>query len=235
MKILELKGIIKFDIIEILINIHLPISFLGLIANLMNVFVFSSKTFKENIFHYLLIHSISETFYFVFKIIVLFPYYSSLYSNSLSSSYLSKSIVLYIEFYVSPMFALFSLIIEIIITIHRLMVVTNSNFRVRVSSFLLTGLIFLIVSLIYSPKFIFNKIIKMKSNETGYTIAKTDYGLKYDGYYSFIVNVFRGPFCVSVLTILNLITLFKFKKQMKNKKKIKRISFDQSNSLMTIF
>jgi hypothetical protein len=218
------------EIQAIIINLAL---FFGLITNLINMIIFSNKCFREKIFRYLIVHSISETLYFFFTILLFFPYCVWICPKEISSSYFSNMIILYIDKYLTSVLALFSLMIEMKITIQRYLVVKNEKIVSSINYLKQVGIIFTISSIVYMPELFFNKIIKLQVNQTEskhfYRVTKTDHGIKYNGTYSMVVNLIRGPIFVSVLTIFNLLTIIKFRKQMETKKLIKRISFKKSN------
>jgi hypothetical protein len=209
---------------------------IGVVTSLINAIIFSkTKMFKDKIFRYLLIHSIAEFFYFVVMLLFIIPYCNLLCPSSITQSYFAKVIVIYVDIYLSSVLAFFALIIEISITIQRYLVVTNWSLLWQRHHYLkISGIVFLISLLVYSPEIFFNKIVKINETTTSdswnnkYQLVETGYGNKYYKNYSMFVNLLRGPIFVSALTILNLITLIKFKRTMKNKKQIKRISFNNS-------
>jgi hypothetical protein len=204
----------------------IPIRIFGVIANSINIIIFWNHNFKEKIFTFLFIHSVSEFFYFLVTLLNLIPY-CILCGESLQKRYSSQFIVIFIDKYLSSSFAVFSLFIEVLISLHRYTVVANYNLFKRNYMPLYISMLAIVASLIYTPELFINQIVMLESNRSTvsnyYKVTSTQFGIENRtalNYYSLVVNLVRGPVCVTILTVLNILTLNRFRKQIQLKKGI---------------
>jgi hypothetical protein len=195
----------------------------GCLTNLTNVVIFSDKKFKDKIFQYLFYHSLSELFYLLLVPFSLIHACMSTCKESLSKSFIANIILLYNTIYFTSCLAIFAIFLEVTISFQRYLVVSNSRFcgiikngspRVISSFLLVLALIF------YLPELINYRIIKYSAIPGLYTLKKAYKSKVYD-YYVYMVLLTRGPISTLVLTLINSLTLVKFRKQMDKKKMIK--------------
>jgi hypothetical protein len=223
----------------------IPVRFFGLISSLVNIIIFWHRRggFKDNIFRLLLIHSISEFIYYVVTSFLLIAY-CQYCSEIVKNSYFVEFIIIYFDRYLSSSLVLLSLLIEIAITIYRYLVVISykTNHYNKDYSLLITAILASVSFSIFIPELITYRIVKTPINSTtiDYGRELTQFGKENKVFYSHyrvLVNILKGPICLSILTVFNLLTLFKFRKQMNYKKKIvmnlndKRLQIDHGNSL----
>jgi hypothetical protein len=200
----------------------LCIELCGIIANLINIIMFSNKQFKDNIFKYLFVYSISEFLYLFCIIIVHYRYFDK-------KSLTSVMIQLILEDYLTSSLAIFSIFIEITISIQRYLIISNSRKLkiIKNGSPYVMQIVLLFVALVYYlPDLILNKVVNDDDpkDNSKYSLEKTS---NYK-YYSLIVNTFRGPVCLTILIILNLISIRKFRNQMKIKSALRRKKSEQT-------
>jgi hypothetical protein len=216
-----------FNIMKYLILVEMPLSLFGTMTNLINIIIFSNKRFKDKVFNYFLYHSLSEFLYLICIDFSFVPFCGSYCGPSIGQTYFAKFLIVYIFDYFTSSLAIFNILIEITISYQRLLTILNASFCGSIkngSPHLITFIIFIISLIYYSPQAIFIRIIKTNSNETlnGYTyniiglINKDIFG-----YYETVVSIIRGPICVFILTVINIIILIKFKNQMNKKKNMK--------------
>lgn len=219
----------NFSIYNLSLLLMVPIRIFGSITNLINAIIFRNKEFKDNVFKYLLINSISEFIYLFILNLTVFSYCGSFCGPNIRESFYAKFILLYIDIYITSCLAMFSIFIELTVSLQRLLVVSNLNICkiIKQGSPYLVMSILLIISLItYLPFIITQKISRISfSNETtentNYYEIKKIIKSNFNSYYGVFITVFRGPVCTFFLTIINLRTLIKFKKQMQRKQLIK--------------
>jgi hypothetical protein len=144
------------------------------------------------------------------------PYCGNFCKDSVKYSLVAILFQLYIDIYLTSCLAIFAIMLEITISFQRYLVVSNRNilnFLKTKSPTIISSVLFILSLLIYLPAII-NFRIACQSNGL-YTITS-----KYDNIYKiyvFIIFIFRGPFCTVISSIVNLMTLVKFRNQMKIK------------------
>jgi hypothetical protein len=228
--------IVKFNIEHLLTMIDIPITILGSITNLINIIIFNNKTFKDKIFTYLLYHSIAEFIYLFLCTLLSIPYCGIYCDFKIRNSYISMFIELAIDDYFTSCLAIFNTFLEIFISLQRYSLLSSIN--LNWSSYRISITLLIISLLYYSPVLFIFKIEQINDNlipyhlringEKYYDKVLTNFSLNHQNfqeYFEFIVNFIRGPVCMALLTIINIITLFKFRKQIKKKLQIKRKQF----------
>jgi hypothetical protein len=190
----------------------------GCITNAINISVFMNSKFKDKIFDYLLLMSMSEFIYLLLIIFMAIPFaiYGSIDSGKFTMYY-----KFYVDDYFTSCLAIFNLFIEISISFHRYLIVSNKKFcsllRNR-SPYLVSFILFTISIIFYSPEVILREI------NFNYTtnIHKIKERSTYHRYFNSILQFFRGPICFVGLFTINLMTLSKFQAQMKSKNRMRR-------------
>jgi hypothetical protein len=198
-----------------------PIRIFGVLTNFINIIILRDKKFKDKTFKYLFYYSISEFVYLFFLCILTIPYCGNYCYDSLKYSLISQLLRLYIDQYFTSCLAVFSITIEITISLQRYLIVSNKNFckmikdgsPLKISCFLL-----LLSLLFYLPIAIIEKVKRKYPNKNLYEL---DMGGEVDQYYTYVTVIIRGPIFTLVLTFINLLTLIKFKEQMYKKTAIK--------------
>jgi hypothetical protein len=200
--------------------IDFSIEIFGIVTNIMNAFIFSRKDFKDGIFAYFYIHSLSIIIYNGFNI---FGIIEDCGPPNIRESYFSKWLTLYNKKFFTSSLAIFSIFLELTISLHRYLTVTNSSCCSIIknkSPFLVSSILFIISFLYYLPVVFFSEIVRIdKSNY--YSIAESKIAKKNQTlilYYSVMINLFRGPIFLSILATINLLTLRKFRNQMIKKR-----------------
>jgi hypothetical protein len=201
----------------------IPLRTFGLLTHLINIIIFSDKKFKDSTFKYLLYHSICEFTYLTLASLTAISYCGSFCDDSFKESLLSKIIELYIDDYLTSSLAIFAVMIEIMISFHRYLIVSNSSFCGVIkngSPLKITLLLFSLSLFFYLPVLIFFRIKQSATSAHIYQLVKIS---EIYSYFSYIVLAIRGPIFTLILTIINYFTLIKFKKQMVKKKTIKLV------------
>jgi hypothetical protein len=214
-------SISSYDEEENLISLvfYIPLGIFGSFQSLINIIIFSNKKFKDKIFRYFLYHSMSEFVYLLSEILFFVSYCGQFCSDEYNYSFMVKVIQVYLDFYFTSFLAFFGIMIEITISFQRYLVVSNRTFcKIIRNPLLVTILLFIISSVLYAPILINFRIIRLYDDLAFYDYIQIVDQTLYKYYFLFISTV-RGPIFTIMLTIVNLLTLVKFKKQM-NKKRI---------------
>jgi hypothetical protein len=231
---------IKFNIDHLFTMIDIPVTIFGTFTNLVNIIIFSHKTFKDKIFTYLLFHSTAEFLYLFMMNFIPFPYCGVYCDFTVRNSRISILIELVIDDYLTSCLAIFNILLEVFISLQRYSLLSSiSCFRfnflnMNSSPYYVLIIIGIISLLYYLPIFLIFEISqiddtmipnRLKMNGEKYFVkTSTQFSIEHESvqeYFEFIVNFFRGPVCMAMLTLINLLTLLKFRKQIKKKIKIK--------------
>jgi hypothetical protein len=213
-------------VLEVLLNSDVTvfttlITIFGVLTNFINIIIFSDKKFKDKTFTYLLYFSISEFLYQFLLILSTITFCGNYCSDSFRYSLIPQLIKLYSDEFLTSCLAIFSISIEITIVFLRYLVVSNKSFcKIIKEPFKFSIILFFISFLFYSPIIIAERIIKKYADQNIYHVVNTMDGKLYR-YYSYITVIIRGPICTMLLTVINLITLINFRKQMDKKKAIR--------------
>lgn len=153
----------------------------GLITNSLNIIVFLNKKMKDPSFKYMLCISISDFIYL--GLLIFMPFIHNIKSKEAD---LYKT---YIQDYFTSCLSMIGLFSEITLSIQRYLILTNTIYSVNAK--LLIFFLILVSFLYYSPILILNQ-----NNNTFITVVL------------YVIRIFLG---VVVLTIINLINVFKYK------------------------
>jgi hypothetical protein len=201
--------------------ISLPFKLFGVLTNCINAYIFSQSEFKDQIFTYFLIHTFGGIVY------VAAHCFDTIQdcTEYCQESYISQWLSLYNDEYFTACLAIFIILIEILISIHRYLTIANSdNYDFKnVSPYLASMILFLISLISYSPILLF-KSIKRIPNTNSYQIIHSEYNKNVEFYLLITINIVRGPVFMTILVIVNFLTLKKFRAQMDRKKQIKQFN-----------
>jgi hypothetical protein len=206
--ILPNYGLLNDSVYHLITSIHILIKVFGLFINFLSLIVLSNPIFVDNIFKFLFIHSIIELSYFTILIISEFDFNDDLYLTNLLELIFFK--------YLASCFSIFNIFIEITISLQRFLIVSNIKWLKIIkngSPYLITTFIFIISIACYIPELVFSEINRLPSNKFTLNVSnEQSYKV-----YSIVITFFRGPFCIVLITVTNLLTLIRFKKFMKTK------------------
>jgi hypothetical protein len=219
-----------------------PMIIFASVTNGINSFIFSNSKLKDKIYTYFFINSTTETFYFFLMIPGSFPYSTSVFDISITNSYASIFYSLYIDQYLTSCLAMFNLTIEISTSLRRYLTISNSRrlkWFTEKSPYHIATILLVMSLFYYMPVLLIYNIKPL--NTTGSADSKhqnlytLDKGQNIAGvllYLEIILNVFKGVICVTILIIINLLALLKFRKQMSVKTNFKNgnVVTDNSNS-----
>ncbi len=241
------------NFIDFCITFIVPvICFFGMTTNVINYVVFSNRNLMDIVFRYYRANAVSNFLYLI-NCFFLFAARCGIYCN-FSSTYAAQ-FYLYLPYtYIKGIFAIFSICIQILVTFYRFLIVTNRNTSPIKKHFWLIISVLLIFSAIFYSPVIFTKEIKEKiTNKTnkvngtvvGFTltysysnvnnfIGNSDFG---KWLIIFVVTISRSFIALGTLFTIDILTIYKLKKQNLRSKQIKSkvfnhifITFYKSNS-----
>ena len=214
------------------------ICFFGMTTNLINFVIFSNKNLKDILFKYYRLNAVSN-FCYLINCFFLFVARCGIYCT-FSSTYAAQ-FYLYLPYtYIKGIFAIFSICIQILLTFYRFLIVTNKSTILFKKNFWLINLILLVFSAIfYTPVLftkqisqkIFNTTIKVNGTIVGYSLSysfsntNNAIGNSEVGKWLIIVTItiIRGFISLGTIFTIDILTLYKLKKQNLRSKKIKSI------------
>jgi hypothetical protein len=188
----------------------------GTITNFINVFVFLNSKFKDKVYKYMLVSCIFELFYLVINSFTTMLQCGTAYDKYLST--LGGQIVtVYFVNYLSSVFALFCILIEIFLAFQRYTFLVNRPFLPRARLAIILPSLFLFASFVHSPSIACNVIVfnpitqtySFKLNE----FEKTNAGKILKSVSSWI----RIALTLGVLTSLSLLTAIHSKNHLKKR------------------
>lgn len=199
------------------------ICFYGMIANILNIFVFFDKSFENVTYKYLFANAISNFFYLL-NCFFLFVARCGVYCNFTNT--LLSQIYLYIFYnYLKGIAAILTILIQIIVCFQRLTILFRFNLF-NFSNFKLSIFILVLFSTIFYSPMILTKKIKENHSLSGlitYSVISNDFGIRKLGkILIIIVSVFRGFISLAILLVLNMLLVYKFRMHMKKKIFLKR-------------
>ena len=226
---------------EIFSKNYIPISLIPIVCifsvttNLLSIFVFLHSKMKDPTFKYMLLISISNCLY-----AGLLSYSYVVYCNecSLNKSYVTLVFKIFIEYFFTSCLAMFSIFVEIVISIHRYFVLKNNNrFASHAPLRWIVPIFFLISVALYFPVIFTYEIklneIKNHSGSTTYMKVKTDFGQTALGKWMPIMqSLLRIFLSTIVLSLVNIVNIIEFRKRFKKKLqlKLKRLAAEQQSS-----
>lgn len=223
------------DILLILIPI---VCLFSVITNGLNILVFLHSKMKDSTFKYMLAISVSNLLY---AGLLSYGYIVYCEDCSLSKSYGTQLFKIWIEYYFTSCLAFFSILIEIVISIHRYFLLkNNNNFLSKTSFKWITPMLLLISLLFYIPVIFTYEIVPVQLNDTIiYSKVRTSFGRTNMGR-SFpiiqsLTRIFLSTFILSVVNVANIIGFRqRFKKKIQLKLK-NLVAEEQSGKIFRIF
>jgi len=216
---MTINSVNKDDAIENIpwyLYLNSAICILGIMANIICSIIFLNPKLKDQAYRFMLIISITSIFYLTFSAFYIIVDCRS--NCKISKTFTVNLFEIYIKEYFTSCLAFFIVLIEILLSIKRFLILSCSfrhkKITIKYLPFICLGFSFLL----YSPELFIKKIIKI---DDGYKLCKTDFGRKKFGtYYPIVVSFLRVFLATIFLSVLNILTAFKFKIQMDKKKKI---------------
>ena len=189
----------------------------GFFTNIINIVIFSNSELKEDIYTYLLAHSISN---FLYTMLTFFCWLSR--SGSLfaySSSYQSKFYEIYFYFTGLNGFGTLSALIEIAISIDRLLLMKRIKItQVRIPPWFIIA-VMAIVSALVSSVYSIIRGIKQTSTLNVYMVVFNQFGNSVQGKLLYtIVTVLKNIGTILILVLVNCLLTIEIKKFYDKKK-----------------
>jgi hypothetical protein len=191
------------------------ICIMGMITNGLNTAVFLNSKMKNTTFKFMLAISINDFFYLLFDVCIAINYCKN--CSSIKNSYVYNLFLLYIEDYLTSCMAIFSILANIILSLHRFCIITNKKYWIWTKHKWIIFSILIISILYYLPVIFFKK----KSNENIHNFIYND---ETSEYIHLALHVFRIFLNVFVLSILNIVNVVQYKKMNSNKLLIKNMA-----------
>lgn len=215
---------------DLISKIYVPISLIpivcsfSVITNLLNIAVFLHPKMKDATFKYMLMISVSNCLY-----AGLLSYGYVIYCNdcSLNSTYGTLLFKILVEYFFTSCLAMFSILVEIVISIHRYCILKNNGMFhsqtslrwIAICLFVFSILFYLPVVFTYEVKSI--EIVRNSSLIT-YTKVKTEFGRTSIGQsLPIIQSLVRIFLSTIVLSIVNIANIIEFRKRFKKKLELK--------------
>ena len=226
-------------IIDICNTFIIPfICFLGIITNALSIIIFSNQRFRDLIYKYLLVNSISNMFYLLNCFFIFVPRCGRF--CTFSSTEISQYFYYIFYTYLKGIPAILTIGIQIICSLYRYTQITNNNFCQFTFYKVILFVLVVFSAIFYSPIF-FTKSMSVKVANTTRLLAVTNtnqtliaYALSYT--YSMVTNdigkstfgkviiivisVLRGFISLIILVVINLLTNYQFKKLIARKEKL---------------
>ncbi len=198
---------------------------IAVITNSLNVGVFINPKMKDTSFKYSLCISISEVFYAGISTLIFVTFCNDCQINK---SYLVQVYIIY-QALIARTLALFCVFCDIVLSIERYMILKNKKFlKLHWHKYVIFSLL-VISFLFYFPLHFSKEIIPIYNNNTtnmtlidnSYKLVSTDFGKSIIGKILLInASVFRLFFGSILLTIINVMNLYEFKKRYQNRQSV---------------
>ncbi len=191
----------------------------GLITNTLSVLVFLKANLKDSSFKYMLVTSFSDLLYLGLSLIA--AILSDLYeADGFNHSYFKNIYLLWIDDYFTGCLAIFCILIDIVLALQRYLILLNKTCCQKMSHNIIM-IVLLIISLIYYlPILYFTDVICNFSNQTNLTQCKAvrnQQGSSLLGNLSVILmSAFRIFLVIIILTSINILNSYEFKKRFRN-------------------
>lgn len=217
----------------------LPIGFiciLGVTFNSLNITVFLNPKMKDPTFKYMLAMSISNLFYNGFL-----SYGIALYCSecSISKTYGTQVFVIFIDHYLTSCLAIFSNLVEIILSLQRYFILTNNIYSKNISYRWAISIIAFISFVFYLPSLFSDKIaetVYFNNNNTTiyYTVVPSEFGKSTTAVHIGIAwSVIRIILSSIILSSINILNVIEFRKLYKKRIKL-RTSNVQLNEITNV-
>ena len=206
---------------------------IGIITNSINIVIFKNRTKLWNpIYKYMLVHSVGDLCFLSGAFVYFFSKHTFIYQYY---SYFWKFFEFYLYMVIMTPLTMFIVLIELSISIKRLLIVTNYNITVRIRfRWLIIGfLLFSILSQLPSLKMIINIVDlaekyqerNMPPHAAYFDMITADFSRSsvYKTIYT-LETILRGVLAPAILFIINALMTKKFHQQLKKKRMMKSFS-----------
>ena len=211
----------------------------GISTNIVNIIVFSNKELSDITYKYLRANAFSNAFYLT-NCFFIFMARCGIYCQFDKTFYTALYKYLFYD-YLKGIAALFSITIQVIVSILRLMTVTNKKFCTLPPLKVTIVLLIVFSAIFYSPNLITQQIVETKvlmssSNVTNrtslysssYSTSNNSLGNSLLGKWLIIVaTIIRGFISLATILTIDIITSLKLKKHLNKKQAIKGITRKQ--------
>jgi hypothetical protein len=221
------------------------INLFSLLTNSICIFIFLNKELKDQIYTFMLFYSINEVLYSLICTFV-FLIRCGIYCGRLSDTgFYSKMYEYVMFFYLSSVLAIFNILIEIFISIKRYLTILNRKHQAinKISNKTILIMLAIFSAVYYSP-ILFTKSIKLmnvsdgaslNSTKQGYIVASSSFGETSIGKILIILlSAIRGIVGLVVLFIIDIFIIIKFRKLIKRKIIIKKLSVDSKFKIYSV-
>ncbi len=197
------------------------ICFFGVLTNLINITVFVNPRITDKCFKYMLVNSISDMVYLsLFLVVYYIPMHFYITKCQIGSySYTAQLLFFLVNDYFSSTLAFFTILTDILLSLKRLMIVTNKYYATWISYKVAISACYLLSLILYSPVLFLKKIEPRSGpNGTFYTIVPTNFAETRIGTATpIILSSFRIFMGIVVLSTINIVTTLKLKSQLMKK------------------
>lgn len=189
----------------------------GLLTNLTNIAVLLNHKMKDISYKYILVTSLSETFYLGLNSYI----FIELCSNCpLYTSYFTQWYSIYIDNYLTSCLAIFCIFIDINLSLIRYSALKNKEYLQSLNYYLVIGILFLISLIYYLPVLFFNEIIPIidenenKTSMNEFIVIANSLGSSLYGITTpIILSTVRILLAMFVLTGINIMNIIEFRKR----------------------
>lgn len=203
--------------------IHEPIICLfGLVTNLFNILIFFKLKDQDKSFKYMLIISINDFLHLALNVYAFTFYCNNFYLNQTYSAQIFR---LFIKDYLVKCSAVFTILIDIFLSLERYMVLLNKKYLTRNSHHNILLIILLFISLLYYFPVLFLVDIKpietmnsTNQNFEGYTLKNNHFGSLYGEMIQIFLTSFRTFLFMIVISAFNLMNAYELRQRFKVKK-----------------
>ena len=201
---------------------------LGFLANIINIVIFSNSELKEDIYTYLLAHSISNCLYTILTFFCWLSRSGSLFAYS--SSYESKFYEIYFFFTGLNGFGTLSALIEIAISFDRLLLMKRVKItQVRMPPWFVIA-VMVIVSALVSSVYSVIRAVKQTSSLSVYVVVFNQFGNSVQGKLLYtIVTVLKNIGPILILFVVNCMLTIEIKKFYDKKKMLLNLGAAKSS------
>lgn len=211
-----------------------PICMVGILTNIVNVVVFSNKSLKNSIYKFMFVHSIADLAYLTISFFYFFVKYTLLNNYYSSETFLMNLYDLYAYTTLATILAMFMLIIEMLVSIKRLLIVSNINLTLKMKIKWIVLMCFALSLALNFQLPLGTSIVSAQSNQT--TNSSQRYFIVYNWFgesnwyrYSFTLSsIVRGLIIPIVAFFVNVSMAIKFRSILRRKNLLKNQNSNQS-------
>lgn len=235
--------------IKVYILVTPIITLFGLVSNFINIIVFSNSKLKDSSYRLMLADSVIHFVYLVFTGCGAAFYCVSI--CEVTSSYANKFFQLYFTDYLTSSLAIYSIFVEIYLSLQRLFIISNKKTLQNLSHKIVLSILFVLSLLFYMPNIFLKNIVSV---ERGVSIQSIDVNVSYSNKtvsFSLTTSIFgksiygkiipviltsiRIFLSIIVLSLINILTAIKFKKHFNRKYYLKAATITNFRSMIFYF